>query len=77
MQPDRPDIHGHRHGGAGYVLRHGARLRLTAVVHGRIHVLDPTEGTGSFDITMSGNGQTVTGHAAYMGKWVRASCPAA
>jgi len=53
----------------------GRDYGMTAVVHGRIHVLDPKDGTGSFDITMSGNGQTVTGHASYTGKWVGASCP--
>ncbi|MDE2050217.1 MAG: DUF3617 family protein [Gammaproteobacteria bacterium] len=54
----------------------GSEFGMTAEVHGRIHVLDPQDGTGSFDITMTGNGQTVTGHAAYTGKWVGSVCSA-
>lgn len=54
----------------------GSEYGMTAEVHGRIHVLDSEDGTGSFDITMTGNGQTVSGHAAYTGKWVGPSCHA-
>lgn len=54
----------------------GREFGMTAEVHGRIHVLDPEDGTGSFDITMTGNGQTFTGHAAYTGKWVGSVCSA-
>jgi len=52
----------------------GNEYGMSSEIHGRIHVLDSENGTGSFDITMTGNGQTVTGHAAYTGKWVGASC---
>src|ERR1700680_3490452 len=49
----------------------------TAEVHGTIHVTDTENGTGSFAIVLTGNGQTMNGHATYTGKWVAASCPAA
>ncbi|HKS91305.1 MAG TPA: DUF3617 family protein [Tepidiformaceae bacterium] len=52
----------------------GKDFGMTANVHGKIHVLDPQNGTGSFDIALSGNGQTVTGHATYTGKWIASSC---
>jgi len=39
-------------------------------------VLDPEDGTGSFDIALMGNGQAMNGHVSYMGKWVGPSCPA-
>ena len=48
---------------------------MSADVRGKIHLSDSKNGTGSFDVTMSGNGQTATGHAAYIGKWM-AVCPA-
>lgn len=54
----------------------GSEFGMTAEVHGKIHVLDSENGTGSFDITMNGNGQTVTGHATFTGKWVGSSCRA-
>jgi|SRR5579864_7754093 hypothetical protein len=49
---------------------------MTADVRGKIHLTDAKNGTGSFDISMSGNGQTLRGHASYTGKWASASCPA-
>jgi hypothetical protein len=52
----------------------GKDFGMTANVHGKIHVVDPQNGTGSFDITLNGRGQTITGHASYTGKWVGASC---
>jgi hypothetical protein len=48
---------------------------MTAQAHGTIHVVDTENGTGSFAITLTGNGQTMNGHAAYTGKWVSVSCP--
>jgi hypothetical protein len=54
----------------------GSEYGMTAEIHGKIHVLDPEDGTGSFDITMSGNGHTVTGHASYRGKWMSSTCRA-
>jgi Protein of unknown function (DUF3617) len=53
----------------------GSEYGMTAEVHGRIHVLDAKDGTGSFDIVMTGNGHTINGHASYAGKWVGSSCP--
>jgi hypothetical protein len=54
----------------------GSELGMTAEVHGQIHVLDSENGTGSFDITMNGNGHEITGHATYTGKWVGSTCRA-
>jgi hypothetical protein len=54
----------------------GSEYGMTAEVHGEIHVLDSENGTGSFEVTMTGNGQTVNGHTSYTGKWVGSSCPA-
>lgn len=53
----------------------GAQMGMTAEVHGKIHVVDKQDGTGSFDVTLSGNGQTLRGHASYTGKWIAPSCP--
>ena len=53
----------------------GKDFGMSAEVHGKIHVVDPTDGTGTFDITLTGNGQTITGHTSYIGKWVSANCP--
>ena len=47
---------------------------MTADVDGKIHLLDSEHGTGSFHITMTGNGQTMRGHADYTGKWIGATC---
>jgi hypothetical protein len=47
-----------------------------AEAHGTMHVVDSQDGTGSIDITLSGNGLTAQGHASYTGKWVAPSCPA-
>jgi hypothetical protein len=49
---------------------------MTAEVHGKIHLVDAKDGTGSFEVSLSGNGQTLTGHSSFTGKWVRATCPA-
>lgn len=47
---------------------------MTADVHGKIHIIDSQNGTGSFDVTLTGNGQTAHGHADYTGKWIGATC---
>ena len=52
----------------------GKELGMAADVRGKIHVLDPQNGTGSFDITLTGNGLTITGHASYKGKWTGPTC---
>jgi Protein of unknown function (DUF3617) len=49
---------------------------MTAEVHGKIHLVDAKDGTGSFEVSLSGNGQTLTGHSSFTGKWVSATCPA-
>jgi len=49
---------------------------MMAEAHGKIHVLDSENGTGSFAVTLTGNGQTMNGHASYTGKWIGASCAA-
>lgn len=54
----------------------GKEMGMTSEVHGKIHVLDSKSGTGSFEFTMTGNGQTINGHGSYTGKWVGSSCTA-
>jgi Protein of unknown function (DUF3617) len=54
----------------------GKEFGMTADAHGTIHVVDSENGSGSFAIILTGNGQTMNGHAAYTGKWIGASCPA-
>lgn len=54
----------------------GSEFGMTSEVQGEIHVIDSKNGTGSFDVTMTGNGRTISGHSSYTGKWVGASCPA-
>jgi hypothetical protein len=54
----------------------GKDFGMTADVHGTIHVSDPENGNGSFSIVLTGNGQTMNGHASYTGKWASATCPA-
>jgi hypothetical protein len=54
----------------------GKEYGMTAEVHGKIHALDRESGTGSFAITLTGNGQTMKGNASYTGKWVSQNCPA-
>jgi hypothetical protein len=49
---------------------------MTAEIQGTIHAVDPENGTGTFTINLTGNGQTMHGHASYVGKWIGASCPA-
>jgi hypothetical protein len=52
----------------------GRNSGMTAEVQGTIHILDSESGTGSMTVTLTGNGQTMHGHASYTGKWVGASC---
>jgi hypothetical protein len=52
----------------------GRDYGMTAEAHGTIHILDSENGTGSFAVTLTGNGQTMNGHASYTGKWISASC---
>ena len=47
---------------------------MTADVHGKIHVLDSEDGTGSFTVTLTANGQTMNGHASYTGKRIGPNC---
>jgi len=47
---------------------------MTVDVRGKIHLSDSKNDTGSFDISMAGNGQTAQGHAAYVGKWIGTVC---
>jgi hypothetical protein len=54
----------------------GKEYGMTSEVHGKIHVVDSENGTGTFDIALTGNGQTMNGHASYTGKWMSARCPA-
>ena len=54
----------------------GSEYGMTSEVHGKIHVIDSENGTGSFDVTMTGNGRTINGHSSYTGKWVGSSCRA-
>ncbi len=53
----------------------GKTWGMTADVKGKIHVIDSQDGTGSFDIVLTGNGQTMRGHAEYKGQWAAATCP--
>ncbi len=48
----------------------------TLEAHGKIHVVDPENGTGSMAVILTGNGQTMNGNASYTGKWIGATCPA-
>jgi hypothetical protein len=54
----------------------GKEFGMTSEVHGTIHVSDSEDGSGSFVITLTGNGQSMHGRAAYTGKWTSASCGA-
>lgn len=54
----------------------GKDYEMTAEIHGKIHAVDPENGTGSMLVTLTGNGQTMHGVASYTGKWVNASCSA-
>ncbi len=53
----------------------GKNNGMMTEAHGKIHVQDSENGTGSVEVTMTGNGQTMNGHASYTGKWIAASCP--
>ncbi len=55
----------------------GKDFGMKADVHGKIHAVDSENGTGSMEVTLTGNGQTMNGHASYTGKWIGESCPAA
>jgi Protein of unknown function (DUF3617) len=54
----------------------GKEYGMTTEVHGKIHVQDSENGTGTMEITLTGNGQTMHGKASYTGKWIGATCPA-
>lgn len=54
----------------------GSDYGMTSNVHGKIHVQDSENGTGSMAVTLAGNGQTMNGEASYTGKWLGAKCPA-
>jgi hypothetical protein len=54
----------------------GKNYGMTADVHGKIHVLDSENGTGSMTVILTGNGQIMNGIASYTGKWIGQSCPA-
>ena len=49
---------------------------ISLQMHGKIHAVDSENGTGSVDVTLSGNGMNAKGHADYTGKWIGATCPA-
>lgn len=53
----------------------GKEFGMTSSIKGTIHVIDSQNGTGTFDITLTGNGQTMQGHASYKGRWSAPSCP--
>jgi hypothetical protein len=53
----------------------GKDYGMSADVHGKIHVLDSENGTASMEVTVTGNGQTMNGHASYTGKWISDTCP--
>lgn len=56
--------------------RMGENSGMLVEAHGTIHVVDSEDGTGSMEVTLTGNGQTMNGHASYKGKWIGATCPA-
>jgi Protein of unknown function (DUF3617) len=47
---------------------------MSADVRGKIHLSDAKNGVGSFEVLLSGNGRTATGHAVYTGKWIGSAC---
>jgi hypothetical protein len=49
---------------------------MKADVHGKMHVVDSEDGTGSMVMTLTGNGRTMNGNDSYAGKWIGTSCPA-
>jgi hypothetical protein len=49
---------------------------MSLQMHGKIHAVDSEDGTGSVDVTLSGNGMNAKGHGDYKGKWIGATCPA-
>ncbi|HEY6484072.1 MAG TPA: DUF3617 family protein [Steroidobacteraceae bacterium] len=54
----------------------GDNFGMTAEIHGRIHIVDSENGTGTMTITLAGNGQTMNGLGSYTGKWMSANCAA-
>jgi hypothetical protein len=52
----------------------GKQYGLTADVHGKVHIQDSENGTGTMAVTLTGNGQTMNGNASYVGKWIGSSC---
>lgn len=50
--------------------------RVSMQMHGKIHAVDSENGTGSIDVTLTGNSMNAKGHASYTGKWIAATCPA-
>jgi hypothetical protein len=54
----------------------GDNAESTGEVHGQIHLLNSTNGTGSMTVTATINGQVMHGVASYTGTWVSASCSA-
>lgn len=59
----------------GNACQMGKDWGMVSQLHGTIHASDSENGTATFDITLTGNGQTMNGHANYTGKWVSATCP--
>ncbi len=49
--------------------------RMSMQMHGEIHAVDSENGTGSVDVTLTGNGMNAKGHGDYTGKWMSATCP--
>ena len=76
LYADGSELQRQRHGGAGRTSCDlGKNYGMKADVHGKIHILDSENGTGSMEATLTGNGQTMNGVAAYAGKWIGESCP--
>lgn len=48
--------------------------RMSMQMHGKIHAVDSENGTGSVDVTLTGNGMNAKGHADYTGKWMNGTC---
>ena len=55
--------------------RIGENSGMLAEAHGTIHVVDSENGTGSMEVTLTANGQTMNGQASYKGRWISATCP--
>jgi hypothetical protein len=48
----------------------------TMQLHGKVHAIDSENTTGSFDISLTDNGQAISNHADLTGKWIGATCQA-